>query len=107
MTVDAEGFVWSATWFGSCIIRFDPDGKEERRLATPAPQTSSVMFGGRDLNELYFTSANEIVPLESGIVPRGYDYQNYLNGYRGGGLFRIKLDIQGREEYRANYPWPQ
>ena len=48
MTVDAEGFVWSANWFGSCIIRFDPEGREERRIATPAQQTSRVMFGGKD-----------------------------------------------------------
>ena len=53
MTVDADGFIWSANWFGGCVIRFDPDGREERRLWTGAKQTSSVMFGGADLDELY------------------------------------------------------
>lgn len=27
LTVDAEGYVWSARWNGSCIKRFTPDGK--------------------------------------------------------------------------------
>ena len=31
LTVDAEGFVWSAQWYGGRILRYDPDGKEERR----------------------------------------------------------------------------
>ena len=106
MTVDAEGFVWSANWFGSCIIRFDPEGREERRIQTPAKQTSSVMFGGRDLNELYFTTAAALEDSGSSMDPVGYDWDDYRKGYRGGGLFRLKLDIQGREEFRADFAWP-
>ena len=30
MTVDSEGFIWSAIWWGSKVIRFDPEGKVER-----------------------------------------------------------------------------
>ena len=107
MTVDAEGFIWSANWFGGCIIRFDPDGVEERRIQTPALQTSSVMFGGRNLDELYFTTAAVKVEQGSPLDPRGYDWAAYNNGYRGGGLFRVKLDIQGREEFKADFAWPE
>ena len=84
MTVDAEGFVWSANWFGSCIIRFDPEGREERRIATQAKQTSSVMFGGKDLDELYFTSAAFDCPPGSDLDPIGYDWDAYVKSYRGG-----------------------
>lgn len=106
MTVDAEGHVWTAVWFGGCVIRFDPDGKEERRIRIPAYQTSSAMFGGKDLNELYITSAD--IPLDPGgaLDPVGYDWNAYKTGYRGGGLFRVKLDIQGREEFKADFAWP-
>ena len=107
MTVDAEGFVWSANWFGSCIIRFDPEGREERRIATPAKQTSSVMFGGKDLDELYFTSAAFDCPTGSDLDPIGYDWDAYGKSYRGGGLFRVRgLNIQGKAEFKSNFSRP-
>jgi len=107
MTVDSEGYIWSANWFGACIIRFDPDGKEERRIATPAKQTSSVMFGGKDLDELYFTSAAFDCPPGSELDPLGYDWEEYQRSYRGGGLFRVKgLGIAGKAEFKADFSWP-
>jgi sugar lactone lactonase YvrE len=27
LTVDASGFIWSAQWYGSQVVRYDPDGK--------------------------------------------------------------------------------
>ena len=108
MTVDAEGYVWSANWFGSCIIRFDPDGTEERRIQTPALQTSSVMFGGTDLDDLYFTSADFVCSPGSELDPVDYDWDEYGRSYRGGGLFRIRgIGIQGKKEYKANFKWPK
>ena len=59
MTVDSEGYVWTAVWFDGCIVRFDPDGVEERRIALPAIQTSSVMFGGPDLTDIYVTTRRD------------------------------------------------
>lgn len=107
MTVDAEGFVWSANWFGGCIMRFDPDGVEERRILTPAKQTSSVMFGGKDLDELYFTSAEITCSPGSALDPVGYDWDDYNRSYRGGGLFRIRgMGIRGKEEFKADFAWP-
>jgi D-xylonolactonase len=106
MTVDAEGYVWTALWFGGCIVRFDPDGKEERRIRLPAYQTSSVMFGGRDLTDIYVTTANFLIEPGSPIDPADYDWASYRSGYRGGGLFRVRQEIQGREEFQANFAWP-
>ncbi len=108
MTVDADGYVWSANWFGGCIIRFDPDGREERRIATPAKQTSSVMFGGRDFDELYFTTAAFDCPPGSDLDPLGYDWDDYRTSYRGGGLFRVRgLGIEGKAEFKSNFDWPE
>ena len=100
MTVDSEGFIWSAIWFGSKVKRFDPDGKLEREIHFPATQTSCPMFGGKDLNELYVTTASAGTgdPL-IGFEPRGYDFK----AYRGGDLFRVKLDIQGKAEYKTKF----
>lgn len=97
MTVDAEGFIWSAQWYGSQIVRYDPEGKVERRLPMPVQQVSSLAFGGRELNELYVTSAGG--SWRSDYAPPGYDFDA---PNIGGALYRIRLDIQGRPEHLAN-----
>ena len=88
LTVDSEGFIWVARWFGGGISRFAPDGKLERTIDFPVGQTSSVMFGGKDLNEIYVTSAS--VLWESHLAPPGHSY----NPPRGGPTFRIIQDIK-------------
>ena len=99
MTVDSEGFIWSAIWFSSKVMRFDPDGKLEREIYFPATQTSCPMFGGENLNELYVTTASS----GTGENPIGSEPKNYDHkAYRGGDLFRVKLDIQGKPEYKTN-----
>ena len=100
LTVDAEGFIWQAMWGGGCVIRIDPDGKEERRIRFPATQTSSAMFGGPDLNELYVTTAWNETGENS---PESYDGSKH----RGGELYRVKLDIQGKPEFETDFAWPE
>ncbi len=97
LTVDAAGFVWSAEWYGSCVVRYDPDGRIERRIDTPAKQTSSLAFGGPDLTDLFVTSAGKSEPLP--VMPKGYDPKS---GYFGGKLFQINLGIPGKAEFRVN-----
>ncbi len=97
LTVDAEGFVWSAQWYGSCVVRYDPEGKEERRIQFPAKQVSSLTFGGESLTDLFVTSAGKSEPMP--VMPPGYDPST---GPMGGQLFQISLDIQGKAEFRAN-----
>jgi D-xylonolactonase len=93
LTVDAEGFVWSAQWYGSQVVRYDPDGKVEHRIPIPAKQVSSLQFGGAELSDLYITTARESWP--SALMPAGYDA---VNGNFGGALYRVRTDIMGRRE---------
>lgn len=97
LTVDADGFVWSAQWYGSCIVRYDPDGKVERRIAVPAKQTSSLVFGGGDLTDVYVTTAAKSVRLH--VAPAGYDFDA---PDIGGPVYRYNFDIKGRPEYQAD-----
>ncbi len=98
LTVDAEGFIWSAQWYGSQIVRYDPQGKVERRIAMPVKQVSSVIFGGDNLTDLYVTTAGQswVGPY----APPGYDF-NAPN--IGGSLYRIPVDIRGRPEHLADF----
>jgi D-xylonolactonase len=96
MTVDAEGYIWSALWYGSCVVRYSPDGKEDFRVDVPSGQTSSVMFGGKNLTDMYVTSAAEVVRLSA--APKGYDFDAPHNG----SLYRFSLDIKGLPEHYSN-----
>lgn len=58
LTIDEEGCVWSAQWDGGCVIRFGPDGSERQRVQIPVPRPTSCTFGGRDLRQLYVTTAS-------------------------------------------------
>lgn len=57
LTVDREGFVWSARWGGWKVVRYDPIGQVEREVRLPAQYPTSCTFGGPRLDELYITSA--------------------------------------------------
>ena len=57
MTVDAEGFVWSAQFDRWCIHRYAPDGRLDRAIRMPVQRPTTCMFGGPDLATLYVTSA--------------------------------------------------
>ncbi|WP_378143950.1 SMP-30/gluconolactonase/LRE family protein [Cnuibacter sp. UC19_7] len=58
-TVDSEGFVWNAFVYEGKIARFAPDGTIDRIIEMPVRKTTSVMFGGADLDVLYVTSMAE------------------------------------------------
>lgn len=97
LTVDAEGFVWNAQWYGSQIVRYDPDGKVERRIPVPAKQVSCIGFGGADMKDLYITTAGGCGP--SLLMPNGYDSNS---GNIGGALYRLRTQISGKHEHVTN-----
>ncbi len=96
LSVDAEGFVWSAQWFGGCVVRYDPDGKEQRRIAIPASQTSSLTFGGPEFTDIFVTSASLLDGLS--LAPSRYRPEGSV---AGGPLFHLNLGICGKPEYEA------
>jgi sugar lactone lactonase YvrE len=85
LCVDAEGHVWSAIWGGSKVIRFAPNGERSAEYALPATQVTSCAFGGRDLSELYVTTAR------SGLDEGELDAQPLA-----GDLFRIRPGVRGQ-----------
>jgi sugar lactone lactonase YvrE len=57
LTVDSEGFVWSAHWGGWKVTRYNPHGDVDREIRLPAQNVTSCAFGGENLDELYITTA--------------------------------------------------
>ncbi|ENH97856.1 hypothetical protein J416_03301 [Gracilibacillus halophilus YIM-C55.5] len=89
MTIDEEGMLWIAHWGGSKVSRWNPEtGKQITTIEVPALNVTSCIFGGKDLSELYITTARTGLSEEQ------------LNNYPfSGGLFRIKTDVKGSPCY--------
>ena len=85
LTVDREGYVWSARCGGSALYRYTPEGVEERAIRFPAKLVSSVTFGGADLTDIYITTIGGNNRAEE--------------GPGAGALFRLQLGIPGVPEF--------
>ncbi|MGK7900843.1 MAG: SMP-30/gluconolactonase/LRE family protein [Hormoscilla sp.] len=89
LTVDREGFIWSAWWGGWRITRYDPEGKLERQVEMPVECPTSCTFGGASLDELYITSAC------AALGEAGKHKQPLA-----GDLFRLKTTVPGLTTYQ-------
>ena len=62
--VDSEGFYWSCIYANGEMLRFDPDGRIERRVPLPIKYPTMPALGGPDLKTLYVTSATHAMSPE-------------------------------------------
>lgn len=58
LTVDAEGCVWVALFNGGQVRRYSPHGEWIGLVSLPVARVTSCNFGGRDLQDLYITTAD-------------------------------------------------
>lgn len=90
MTVDAEGMIWVAHWGGSQVSRWNPHtGRMLSSIDVPAEQVTCCCFGGKDLDELYITTARN-----------GLKEEQLAKTPHAGGLFRIKPGVKGMPTFR-------
>jgi sugar lactone lactonase YvrE len=57
LTVDDEGGVWVALYGGSCVRRYDEQGRLDDVLEVPGQNVTSCCFGGDDGRSLFVTTA--------------------------------------------------
>jgi sugar lactone lactonase YvrE len=85
MTTDTDGNLWIALWGGAQVTKWNPNtGQLLEQIPVPALQTSSCIFGGKNMNELYVTSARK------GMSEA--DLQKYP---LSGGLFKVETKVTG------------
>lgn len=87
LTVDSEGFVWSAHWGGWKVTRYDPDGRIDLKVQVPTQNVTSCAFGGENLDHLYITTARLTL-----------SEQDRENQPFAGSLFRVEVGVRGMAE---------
>jgi sugar lactone lactonase YvrE len=89
-TIDERGMIWVAHWGGGKVSCWNPyTRKLMTTIEVPAPNVTSVAFGGKNLDELYITTARNWMPEGS--------EEKYPSA---GGLFIAKPGVKGIESYR-------
>jgi sugar lactone lactonase YvrE len=57
--IDADGCLWNAEYAGGRVVRYTPAGVIDKIITLPVSQPTSCTFGGRNLDELYITTASQ------------------------------------------------
>src|ERR1019366_3493549 len=58
LAVDAQGGVWVAAFRAGEVVHFSKDGAVANRIKLPATMVTSLVFGGRDMRDLYVVTAD-------------------------------------------------
>lgn len=86
MCVDRDGNLWIAMWGGSQVIGLDPCRKEVfQRIAVPDENVSCCAFGGRELNQLFITTARNEKGEGGDVYSETLTCYKGKEGYRYGG----------------------
>lgn len=85
MTSDMQGNLWIAMWGGAQVTKWNPRKAELlETISVPALHTSSCVFGGKNMNELFITSARH-----------GMNNEEIKKYPLSGGLFKLITNVEG------------
>lgn len=92
MCIDREGMLWVAHYGGSGIFRWNPEnGKLLDKIELPVPHVTSCCFGGKNLDMLLITTAQENLS------------ETQLKKYpMSGDGFLVKTKTRGVQIHKAN-----
>ncbi len=91
MTIDVEGKLWIAHWGNSKVFRWDPTTKKIiDKIDIPAIRVSSCTFGGKNLDNLFITTA------QRGFAENIEDYSEKDSGY----IYMIQTKTRGLDTFR-------
>lgn len=88
--IDAEGCLWNAQPGSGRVVRYTPDGREDRIVHFPVRDVTALCFGGADLRTLFVTSATQRLSAnELAAAPQS------------GCVFAVRCEISGLPEPRC------
>lgn len=86
MAVDAEGGIWVAAVRAGEVVHFSRDGTVKERIKFPATMVTSLVFGGRDMQDLYVVTAD-----------------NTEDPSRKGTIFKTRASVPGLKVPKARF----
>lgn len=90
MTSDTNGNLWIAMWAGAAVTCWNPqNGNLLEQISLPAKNVSSCVFGGKNLNELYVTSAR-----------KGLGDADLMAYRHSGSLMRVETRVEGMPTFK-------
>jgi sugar lactone lactonase YvrE len=89
LTTDEDGGIWVAFFGGGEVRRFDPSGELTHVVTLPVKQVTSCCFGGKDMSELFITTARYAMNAES-----------LAKEPLAGSLFKISTTFKGSKSNR-------
>ena len=66
-TIDINGYLWNAEWNGGQVVNYDLNGRLINTIKTPMKRPTCCVFGGKNMNILYITSALEAGDIEGNV----------------------------------------
>ena len=88
MNIDSEDMLWVAQWGGRQVARYNPrTGEKLAVVHVPAHCVSCPAFGGKNMDTLFITTANQ--------APEGVPAQSHP-----GALFAVKVGVKGIAAHR-------
>ncbi|NBX60404.1 MAG: SMP-30/gluconolactonase/LRE family protein, partial [Opitutaceae bacterium] len=88
-TVDVDGCLWNAEFRAGRVVRYSPRGEVDRIIRLPVSQPTSCVFGGKELDILYITTAAQNLSAEQ-----------LADQPLAGAVFAIRPGTQGLPEPR-------
>jgi sugar lactone lactonase YvrE len=89
MTSDIQGNLWIAMWGGAQLTKWNPNtGQLLEQIPVPAKNVSCCVFGGKNMNELFITSARV-----------GLDEDTLKQYPLTGGVFRMETNVEGMPSF--------
>lgn len=90
LTVDEEGYIWSARWGGYHIHRYSPEGEEVMRIKLPVSRVSCVTFGGPNYDRLFISTAKGSKATS--------DVRDCRSEAAAGDIFHLQVGVRGKPE---------
>ena len=84
MTIDNKKNIWICHFGGACISVYNLKGKKIHNLKLPAKNITNCTFGGKNMNDLYVTSAL-----------KGMKKNEVKKFNLSGSLFHVKTNVKG------------